>query len=57
MDEPKEGLEEPAGLPEKGADAADHFEELLRNARRLQRERGFSSKTGAEQGGDEPPVG
>ena len=57
MDEPRNGLEEPAELPERAPDAADHFGELLKQARRLQRERGFSSKTGEGQGEGERPAG
>lgn len=57
MDEPKNGLEEPAELPEKRADAANHFDELLKQARRLQRERGFSTRTGEDQGEDDRPRG
>jgi hypothetical protein len=49
---PEEEVQE---LPEKGPDAARHFAELLEQARRLQRERGFSSKTGEEE--DEHPAG
>jgi hypothetical protein len=51
MSEPSGGPQEPAEkLPEKGPDAARQFAELLEQARRLQRERGFSSKTGEEEG-------
>jgi hypothetical protein len=56
MDEPKDGFEEPAELPEKKADAANHFDELLKEARRLQRERGFSTKT-EDEGENERPKG
>ena len=48
-------------LPEKGPDAARQFADLLEQARRLQRQRGFSSKvspeTGEEQGGGDQPAG
>lgn len=44
-------------LPEKGPDAARQFADLLEQARRLQRERGFSSKAGEEQGGSDQPAG
>ena len=57
MNEPNDGLREPTELPEKSPDAADHFAQLLKQARELQRERGFSSKTGEEQGEDERPAG
>jgi hypothetical protein len=53
-----EPSEETAGdLPEKGPDAARQFAELLEQARRLQRERGFSSKADEDQGGGEHPAG
>jgi hypothetical protein len=44
-------------LPEKGPDAARQFAELYEQARRLQRERGFSSKAGEEQDGGDQPAG
>lgn len=50
---PEEPLEE---LPEKGPDAARQFAELYEQARRLQRERGFSAKTGEEQDGSDQPA-
>ena len=58
MNESGKGPEEMAeDLPEKGPDAARQFTELLEQARRLQRERGFSAKAGEEQGEGEPPAG
>ena len=44
-------------LPEKGPDAARQFAELLEQARRLQRERGFSARADEHQDGSEQPAG
>jgi hypothetical protein len=53
MNKPEQGLEEAVReLPEKGPDAAEQFTRLLEDARRVQREKGFSSK--ADDGKDEP---
>jgi hypothetical protein len=55
MNEPSDATT--GDLPEKGPDAARQFTELLEQARQLQRERGFSSKTEEEQGGSTSPAG
>jgi hypothetical protein len=47
MDEPEEPVSE---LPEKREDAAEHFTELFKQARQLQRERGFSTKSDEDEG-------